>query len=71
MDRKVFMDYLSKNAKDKEKMKEDWVEVDGMEYKFSPTFGGERINVLVRDIGKIEKMYRILFADDFDFFIKL
>ena len=69
MDKKVFMNYLSKNAKDKEMMKEDWVEVDGMEYKFSPAFGGERINVLVRDIGKNEKMYRILFADDMECFL--
>lgn len=69
MDNTEFMDYLSKNAKDKEKMKEDWVEVNGKEYKLSPAFGGERINVLVRDIGKIEATYKILFADDVEYFL--
>ena len=69
MDKKYFMDYLKKNEKNKEKMKEDWVELDGKEYRLSLAFGGERINVLVRDIGKIDKTYKILFADDMEYFL--
>lgn len=69
MNQKEFLYFLKNNVLLKEKMKDGWVKVNGMEYTFSPAFGGERINVLVREIGKIEKTYKILFADDFDCFI--
>ena len=69
MNQKEFLDFLKKNVLLKEKMKDGWVEANGLEYTFSPAFGGERINVLVREIGKKQEKYKILFADDIECFM--
>ena len=49
-----------------EEMKNEWRQIGEFEYIFSPAFGGERINVLEREIGKPLDIYPILFACDFE-----
>jgi len=66
MNSEEFKKYLSKNSDVLEKLKNDWVKIGKLEYKFSPAFGGERINVLYREPNKIQEIYSILFADDID-----
>ena len=63
-----FKKFLSKNPPIKEKLKNDWVEINGLEYIFSPAFGGERINVLYREPQQTANIYNILFADDVEYF---
>ena len=63
-----FLQHIKDFPADRKKMKDGWVEIDNIEYSFSPAFGGERINVLWRKSGQEQKTYSILMADDFDRF---
>lgn len=63
-----FLNHIKANPQLKKLLKEKWVAIGNLEYKFSPAFGGERINVLYREMGKEAGMYPILFAGDVDDF---
>ena len=66
MNDKKLLHLLQSNNEIKNKMKQSWTLIDGKEYIFSPAFGGERINILVREKNKIEKTYKIVFSVDIE-----
>jgi len=51
-------------------IQEDWFLIDGIEYKFSPAFASERINLLYRLPGEVSNMYPILYTNDYDVILK-
>ena len=66
MNNKELLHLLQSNNEIRNQMKEKWIEIGGKEYIFSPAFGGERINILVREKNKLEKYYKIVFSIDID-----
>ena len=66
MNNKELLHLLQSNNEIKNHMKQNWTEIGGKEYIFSPAFGGERINILVREKNKVEKYYNIVFSIDID-----
>lgn len=67
-----FLQHIKDFPADREKMKNGWLNIKGVEYSLTPMAGGERVAVIYRNVGKSfpdNHAYPILFARDFEDFL--